>query len=447
MKYESAILVIDDEKAIRHLLKKELKSNNRQIFCAKDGRQALQQAQENCLDVIIMDLRLPDINGLELLVKIKEITPDVEIIMITGHGDIDSAVDAIKYGAYDFIEKPFNLNRLELVIDKAQQRTALARENRILRQKHDENPHSFIGSSKAIQDIRFLIDKVAPTQTPVLITGPSGAGKDVVATQIHKLSTRAANPFITKNCAALDKELARSELFGHARGAFTGAAESREGLISFAHNGTLFLDEVGELSLEIQAALLRVLENGAYRRIGEKKERKANIRLLLATNRNLAREVECGNFNEAFYHRINVFNIDVPPLAKRKDDLPMLVDFFLTRLSPSHTPYRITDEAMSCIFNYDWPGNVRELRNVIERSIILAENNLITRGCLPKELSSSGENLTKPVSLQAVEKRHIMQILKLCHGNRQKAAKLLGISRKTLYRRLSEYHNTEQDFS
>ncbi len=445
MKQKNSILVIDDEKAIRHLLQKELASDSRQIFCAKDGKEALRMTQESRFDVIILDLRLPDVNGLELLIKIRELIPDVEIVMITGHGNVDSAVEAIKYGAYDFIEKPFNLKRLELIIDRAQQRTALARENRILRQDGSNGDNqSFIGNSQAIQDIRFLINKVAPTMAPVLITGPSGAGKDVVANRIHALSTRSTNPIIAKNCAALEKELARSELFGHIKGAFTGATESREGLISFAHNGTLFLDEVGELSPRIQASLLRVLENGSYRRVGEKKERKANIRLLLATNHNLAEEVEAGRFNEAFYHRINVFNIDLPPLAHRKEDLPLLVDFFLAKLSPGHKPYRITDETMSCLFDYSWPGNIRELRNVIERSIILAENNLITKRCLPKEISSFSNDTVEFTTLRAAEKRHILQILRFCNGNRQKTAELLGISRKTLYRRLNTYENSEK---
>ncbi len=441
MKQKNSILVVDDEKAIRHLLQKELTTENRKVFCAQNGREALRITQENRFDVIVLDLRLPDVNGLELLVKMRELIPDVEIVMITGHGDVDSAVEAIKYGAYDFIEKPFNLKRLELVIDKARQRATLARENRILRcDNNTVDKHEFIGNSKVIQDIRFLVNKVAPTMAPVLITGPSGAGKDVVANKIHALSTRSTNPLIAKNCAALEKELARSELFGHVRGAFTGATESREGLISFADNGTLFLDEVGELPAKIQASLLRVLENGSYRRVGEKKERKVNIRLLLATNRNLAEEVHAGRFNEAFYHRVNVFNIDLPPLAQRKEDLPLLVDFFLAKLSPGRMPYRITDETMACLFDYSWPGNVRELRNVIERSIILAENDLITKRCLPRELASMADDTGDCTTLYGVEKKHILHILARCNGNRKKAAELLGISRKTLYRRLREYH-------
>ena len=387
-----------------------------------------------------MDLKLPDVSGLELLEQVREMVPDAEVIMITGHGDIDTAVEAIKTGACDFIEKPFNLEHLDLVVEKARQRASLARENRLLRMnnRNTANPPLFIGNSQAMQNIRFLVEKVAPTSAPVLITGESGSGKDVVARLIHSLSPAGSQSMVIKNCAALDRDLARSELFGHARGAFTGASEASEGLMSFAHNNTLFLDEVGDLSLEIQASLLRVLEDGSYRRVGEKQERRVNIRLLFATNRNLAKAVEEGRFNEAFYHRINVFNIEVPPLAERKEDLTLLVEYFLTRLSPRGQHYTITSKAMSDIFRYSWPGNVRELRNVLERAIILAENNLITENCLPRELVSSpgGENR---LSLAAVEREHILKILDFCGGNRQQTADILGIGRKTLYRKLSGY--------
>ncbi len=253
-------------------------------------------------------------------------------------------------------------------------------------------------------------------------------------------SACSKHELIIKNCASLQKELARSELFGHAKGSFTGANESREGLMSYAHESTLFLDEIGELSMGVQASLLRVLESQSYRRVGEKVERKANVRLLFATNRNLPEEVEEGRFNEAFFHRINAFNIEIPPLKERKEDLPLLVDFFLMRLSPDNSSYHIVDRAMNCILRYAWPGNIRELRNVIERSIILAENNIITERSLPRELVSAAEESHAALSLDLVEKRHILKMLEFFEGNRQKTAEILGISRKTLYRKLAIYN-------
>ena len=292
-----------------------------------------------------------------------------------------------------------------------------------------------------MRDIQFLIDKVAPARIPVLITGESGTGKDVVARLIHERSPLAGNQMVIKNCASLQKELARSELFGHVKGSFTGANESREGLLSFAHDSTLFLDEIGELPLEVQASLLRVLETGTYRRVGEKEERTVNIRFLFATNRHLAEEVERGQFNEAFFHRINAFSIQIPCLKERKEDLPLLVDYFLTTLSPDGSGgYRIVDNAMACILRYHWPGNIRELRNVIERSIILAENGIITERCLPRELVESVESGDgAALSLASVERQHILKMLEFHGGNRQQTADTLGISRKTLYRKLTEY--------
>lgn len=435
------ILIIDDEKSIRRLLEKELATAHRKVLTAAHGSEAMAVLKDHWVDVIIMDLRLPDVNDLDLLIKVKETVSYVEIIMITGHGDIDSAVEAMKIGAYDFIQKPFNLERLELIIEKAHQRVLLARENRILRQSRELNREQvqFIGKSQAIHDIKFLINKVAPAKIPVLITGESGAGKDVVARMIHKRSNCASHPLIIKNCASLQKELARSELFGHLKGSFTGATDTREGLMAYAHDSTLFLDEIGELPLGVQASLLRALETQTYRRVGEKEERKANIRFIFATNRNLAQEVENGHFNEAFFHRINAFNIEIPSLKERKEDLPLLVDYFLVKLSPDQTSYKIVDSAMNCILRYNWPGNVRELRNVLERSIILAENNIITERCLPRELVSETGESEAALTLETVEKDHIYKILHLFDGNRQKTADTLGISRKTLYRKIAKY--------
>ncbi|MBU4261617.1 MAG: sigma-54 dependent transcriptional regulator [Proteobacteria bacterium] len=436
------VLVIDDEEPIRRLLQKELANSSREVFTAATAAEAMALVRNRWFDVIIMDLRLPDTTHLDLLIKVRDSIPHTEVIMITGHGDIDSAVEAMKLGACDFIPKPFNLDRLDLVVEKAHQRVRLSRENMILRHKagYDQGSIKFIGNSMAIRNIQFLIDKVAPANIPVLITGESGVGKDVVAHAIHDRSSRGGNQIIIKNCASLQKELARSELFGHVKGSFTGAGESREGLMSYAHESTLFLDEIGELPLEVQASLLRMLETQTYRRVGEKDERRVDIRFLFATNRDLADEVKKGRFNEAFFHRINVFNIDIPPLRERKEDLPLLVDYFLTSLSPDTTTYRMVQSTMDCVLRYDWPGNIRELRNVIERSIILAENGIITERCLPRELVVAAETSEASITLESVEKTHILKMLNFYNGNRRKAAEALGISRKTLYRKMNEFN-------
>ena len=435
------VLAIDDEEPIRRLLQKELSTDRRDVLTAANGAQAREMLRAHWFDVIIMDLRLPDIHDLDLLIEIKDSVPHIEVVMITGHGDIDSAVKAIKLGACDFIRKPFNLDRLELVVEKAHQRVLLSRENTILRHNSgiDQQSVQFIGNSQVVRDIKFLINKVAPAKIPVLLTGESGVGKDVVARLIHQHSACAAHPMIIKNCASLQKELARSELFGHMKGSFTGATESSEGLMAYAHDSTLFLDEIGELPLGVQASLLRILETQTYRRVGEKEERTVNIRFLYATNRNLAEEVEKGRFNEAFFHRINAFNIHIPSISERMEDLPLLVNFFLMRLSPDNTSYRIVERAMDCLLRYQWPGNVRELRNVIERSIILAENNIITERCLPRELVSTAEENQESLTLESVEKNHILKMLHFYDNNRQKTAEHLGISRKTLYRKLEKY--------
>lgn len=434
------VLVIDDEQSIRRLLQKELSTSHREIMTAADAATALDMIRNHWFDVIIMDLKLPDTRDLDLLIKIKESVPHTEVIMITGHGDIDSAVEAMKLGAYDFIRKPFNLDRLDLLVEKAHQRVFLSRENTILKNNRPNvEPIRFIGNSEAVREIKFLVHKVAPARIPVLITGESGVGKDVVARLIHQHSSCAGRAMIVKNCASLQKELARSELFGHMKGSFTGATETRDGLMTYAHDSTLFLDEIGDLPLEVQASLLRALETQTFRRVGEKEEHKVNIRFLFATNRNLAREVEHGRFNEAFFHRINAFTIHIPPLNERKEDLALLVDYFLVRLSPDGTSYRIVAEAMDCLLRYSWPGNVRELRNVIERSIILSENEIITTRCLPREMVSVPEDGSPPLTLESVEKDHILKILSFFDGNKQKVAETLGISRKTLYRKLAKY--------
>jgi two-component system NtrC family response regulator len=380
---------------------------------------------------------------MDLMEQVRHSISDVEVILITGHGNIDSAVEAMKMGAYDYITKPFTLDRLELVIEKAYQRVCLQRENRVLRHTHrSQPPPRFVGHSAGVQRIQYLIAKVAPTNVPVLITGESGAGKDVVARAIHAVGNRADQPLIIKNCGTLQRELMRSELFGYCKGAFTGAIESQEGLVALAHQGTLFLDEVGELPLEIQASLLRLLESQTYRRVGDKQERQVDVRFLFATNRDLPEEVKAGRLHEALYHRLNVFQIDIPSLRERKEDIPLLVEYFLCLLSGGRPPCRVSKSVMDHLMAYGWPGNVRELRNVIERGIILSENGIITPLALPRELC--GQDLSTcldapNLTLQELEKRHIINILKGVDGNRSRAADMLGISRKTLYRKLKDY--------
>lgn len=441
------ILLIDDEWSIRRLAEKEISNQQRIVRTAETARQGLDLIRKQQFDVLVLDIRLPDGDGLELYDTFREIAPDMEVIFITGHGDIESAVEAMKMGAYDYIPKPFDVNHLELVIDKAYQRVRLQRENRLLRrsQTNYKGAPQLVGNSQPLQRVRYLIEKVARTDVPVLITGESGSGKDVVANTIHSASGRAHRELIVMNCGLLQRELMRSELFGHCKGAFTGATETRDGLLALSDRGTLFLDEIGELPSAVQVSLLRVLEDGSYRRLGDKLERHVDVRFLFATNRDLAEEVREGRFHEALYYRINVFQIPVPPLRERKDDIPLLVDYLLERLSAGNAPCRISKDVMRRLQSYSWPGNIRELRNVIERGIILSENGVIPAQALPRDIAEQPESEDKksPSSnLRDLERQHIERVLQETNGNRSQAADLLGISRKTLYRKLLEYNLT-----
>jgi two-component system NtrC family response regulator len=433
------ILVVDDEPNIRRLMEKELGSERRHVTTAGTVREARTLFKQETFDLALLDMRLPDGNGLDLLVDFQELAPEVQVIVITGHGDVDNAVKAMKMGAYDYITKPFDLDRLALVMEKAYQRTCLQRENRLLRQTQaDQASPKLVGQSAALENVRFLIRKVAPARVPVLLTGESGTGKNVVAQLIHELSDRRNRPLMVKNCGTFQKDLLRSELFGYRKGAFTGATESHEGLLSFAHKGTLFLDEIGELSLEVQSALLRVIENQTFRRVGEKNEQRVDVRFIFATNRDLQEEVRAGRFSEAMYHRLNVFKIALPPLRSRKEDIPALIESFIGRLLPGDRLVRISDRAMQCLMAYDWPGNVRELQNVLERGLILSEGDFITDRALPLELTGgTNGGVDKPfLPLKEVERQHILAVLQFVQGSRTRAAEILGIGRKTLYRKL-----------
>ncbi|MFO7750080.1 MAG: sigma-54 dependent transcriptional regulator [Desulfobacteraceae bacterium] len=438
------ILVVDDEPSICRLIEKEIASSRRSVQTAKSRTDAIKAVKKRSFDIVILDICLPDANGIELMEEFQAEIPLVQIILITGFGEVEDAVQAMKMGAYDYITKPFDLDRLEIVIEKAFQQVVLARENLILRHgqnQENKKPMHFVGHSAATEHLRFMVKKVAPAGVSVLLTGESGTGKNVVAKLIHSQSLRSPIPLITKSCATLQPELIRSELFGHKKGAFTGAETAQEGLLSMADKGTLFLDEIGDLPLKVQPSFLRLLENQTFRRVGGKHEKQVDIRFIFATNRNLQKEVEAGRFNEALFHRLNVFNITILPLRKRKEEIPVLADYFLGLLQPEHTRYKIASRSKQLLLGYDWPGNVRELYNVIERGVILAENGVITEQALPFDLlrsSGQGEESHGPSSLAEVEQDHINRVLEYTSGHRARAADLLGISRKTLYRKLQE---------
>lgn len=437
------VLVIDDEPSIRKLVERELANERRKITTAPNSKEALKLVKHQDFDVIVLDIRLPDTDGMDLLIQFRESLPNVEIIMITGYGTIESAIKALKIGAYDYITKPFQLEHLELVVEKAYERVCLKRDNELMSQALSGNiTPRIVGKSKSIQYILEMVNKVASWDVPVLITGESGTGKEVVAKTIHQLSNRSSKHMVVINCGEMQKDLIRSELFGYVKGAFTGANETKEGLMGIADRGTLFLDEVGELPEDVQSALLRFLENKSYRRVGDPNERFADVRLIFATHRDLKQEVKAKRFSEALFYRINVFQIHLPPLRERIEDIPLLVEHFVAKLSPSGARYQISEEAMDCLVNYKWPGNVRELRNVLERAIILAENELITPKVLPVEIAS-----TKPIissgllslKISDMEKYLIEKALNIYDGNKQKTAQALGISRKTLYRKMKTY--------
>ena len=447
------ILVVDDERAIARLLQRELQNEHRQVHAAHSSAEALRCAQEHDLRVALVDIRLPDASGIDLMQQLRDIQPDMEVICITGHGTIGDAVEAMKLGAYDYITKPFSLEELGMVVERAHQKAALRTENRRLRHTRPMLGDLMVGEAPAMREVRYLLERVAPTDVPVLLTGSSGAGKEVLAHAIQRQSRRSESHFIIKNCATLQKDLARSELFGHVRGSFTGAHQNSAGLFTEAHKGTLFMDEIGELPLDVQPSLLRVLENGSYRPVGDNTPRNCDIRFIFATNRNLAAEVEAGRFNEALFHRINVFTIKLPSLHERPQDIPLLVDHFLHSLPVAQgQEWRVDPQAMRRLMAYDWPGNVRELRNVIERGVILAENGLITPRCLPGDMGTPApqtppETVAMPSaetpspaphapSLKEAEIQQIQSMLHQCGGNRTLAARQLGISRKTLYRKL-----------
>lgn len=373
------ILIIEDEKAIRNVLRNILinEDKSHQVFEAEDGEMGLTQLTENTFDLVLCDIKMPKKDGIEVLEFIMKSYGDTPTVMISGHGDIDTAVACIKRGAYDYIAKPPDLNRLVTTIRQAIDRKTLLHENKRLRKKVD-NKFAMIGKSKSLENVRSIIKKVAPTDARVLINGPNGSGKEIVANQLHQLSARSKQYFIEVNCAAIPSELIESELFGHIKGSFTSAIKDRKGKFELANGGTLFLDEIGDMSLSAQAKVLRALQENRITPVGSGKSIPVDVRIIAATNKNLKKEIEEGRFREDLYHRLSVIVIDVPSLNSRKQDIPELIDHFLNNLTDQgFAPKTFTQEAIDHLKSADWTGNVRELRNVVERLHILGSNPVL----------------------------------------------------------------------
>lgn len=373
------LLIIDDEKSIRNTLKEILEFEGHDVTLAADGVEGLEKATSDNYDVIFSDIKMPNMDGMELLDKLGELNVDSSVIMISGHGSIDSAVECIKKGAFDFIQKPLDLNRILITLRNATDRTNLVKETKILKKKVSRIPE-IVGVSPVIGRIKQMIERVAPTDARVLITGSNGTGKELVARWLHEKSQRNTMPFIEVNCAAIPGELIESELFGHEKGAFTSAVKQHKGKFEQADGGTLFLDEIGDMSLAAQAKVLRVLQENKISRVGSDKDINVNVRVVAATNKNLSQEIEKGSFREDLYHRLSVIVIHVPPLCDRKEDIPLLTKHFLDQISNENgmPPREIEPEAIEELAGYKWTGNIRELRNVVERLMILS-NNVITK--------------------------------------------------------------------
>jgi DNA-binding NtrC family response regulator len=454
----SNILVVDDEKLIRWSLKERLTREGYGVAEAEDGRAADSALERSAPDLVLLDMRLPDTDGLSILKGIQERTPELPVIVITAYSTVDTAVEAMKLGAYDYVAKPFNMDELAITVKRALENSALKREvlDHVREQKARFGAHNLVGRSKAMQGILQLVRKVSTSQaTTVLVRGESGTGKDMIAKAIHYESTRADKPFMNITCTALQDTLLESELFGHEKGSFTDAKAQKKGLFELAHEGTIFLDEIGDMSATLQAKLLRALEEKAFRRIGGTQDIKVDVRVIAATNQPLEKLIEQKRFREDLYYRLNIITMDVPPLRERRDDIPLLVDHFLKRFASEfkRALADVTGEAMKKLQDYDWPGNIRELKNVIERAVLLGSGAVIGTedvmlgrpGAVPEK---SGRLLSLPhkgIKFDDLEKDMVVQALERTGGNQTKAGELLGMTRDQIHYRMEKFGLVKAD--
>ena len=445
------LLVVDDEQSIRRLCMTIGGSLGFSSDEAESAETASTRLETDPPDLVLTDLKLPNQSGVDLLKQIKSVLPRSEVAIMTGHGSIESAVDAMKLGAYDYIEKPFRVEKMRLLLQRMAEKVRLVNENAFLREKvsTDENLDGIIGTSAGMQDVLRMISRLKDTRTPVLISGESGTGKELVARAIHFRGALAQTNFVAVDCGALVPTLMESELFGYEKGAFTGATKSKAGLFQAANGGTIFLDEIGELPLEMQAKLLRALQEKEVRPVGSNDKINVDVRVIAATNRDLEAAYRSGTFRKDLYFRLNVVTVHLPPLRERRSDIPMLVHHFLNRYAPgAHLP--ITPAAMKSLLQYDWPGNVRELENCIARAVTLGDQHVIDVQDLPpairteqpasSEMTPQDASSLSTTALAEMEKMTILRVFEQAHGDKALAGKMLGISRATLYRKLKRYN-------
>lgn len=446
--------MVDDEEVFLNLLNTVLLQKGFQVMTAQDGITAINRLQTHLFDLVLLDVKMPRVDGVEVLRFIKDHHPDTQVLMVTGADDVRLAVECMKLGAYDYLTKPYASDALHLAIDRALERKRLVLENKAL--KNELARHSFsshiIGQSKSFAEVLSLALRVAPTDSTVLLQGPSGTGKELIARFLHQNSLRKDEPFVALDCASIPDTLMESELFGHEKGAFTDAITTKQGLVEIANNGTLFLDEVGEISPIIQPKLLRFLQTGEYRRLGGNKNYHANVRVISATNKDLRSEVAANRFREDLLYRLNVITLSLPALRERREDIPLLVKHFLKRQRRGADSKSLDSRALDILMKYDWPGNVRELENVIEQAAILSRNNVIEIDDLALPIGNNQKRdhpvsqhisvsiLGTAVSMREIEKAHIDGVLKSVGWNKNTAAKILGISLKTLYTKIQQFN-------
>jgi len=441
------ILICDDEKNIRQGLGAALEMEGYETVLAENGKVAIERISKGDIDLVITDLRMPEVTGEQVLEKVSTETPGVPVIILTGHGSIDSAVDAMRNGAYDFLTKPFNLDQLTMIVKRALQGRELSLQHRQLQEElHSSKAfESIIGKSSEMQKVFDMIRRVADSKASVLITGESGVGKELIAHAIHNLSSRKDKPMINVHCAALSKDLLESELFGHEKGAFTGAITRKRGRFELANTGTIFLDEIGEIDQNTQIKLLRVLQERQFERVGGEETVTVDVRVVSATNRDLQKEIEKGTFREDLFYRLNVVHIHIPPLRERKEDIPLLIAHFLKESCEENNKKieGLDNKVRSILYNYDWPGNIRQLKNCIESCVVMAQSNVITLDDLPPGIKPTGDadsiKIPFGIPLAEAEKILIEQNLAFNSGNKSKTADVLQIGRKTLHRKIEEY--------